>query len=63
MIKDFNVEIKKKTNLVYYIIFCFREEGGGVKEFVTVHTKGFFFFGKFVTREGGGSKKSFFCVT
>jgi len=34
--------------------------GGGVGEFVTVQTQNFSFFGKFVTRGGGGSKKSFF---
>jgi len=37
--------------------------GEGVDEFVTVQTKNFSFFGKFVTRGEGVSKKSFFCVT
>jgi len=38
--------------------------GGRGEEFVTVQTQNFSFFGKFVTRGGGGGlKKSFVCVT
>jgi len=49
---------RSQLGVVHLLRSLFR--GEGVKEFVTVHTKDFFFFGKFVTMGGGGFEKVVF---